>query len=351
MRTLARLNIFYKHKTMRVLVSALLAGFALLFACNNNSDKPQNKPGENQDPELAALDALLAKDPKNDSLLYLRAGVYYKLEGYDEALSDLEKALAIDSNHVAYYHLMADVMLDYARPNDSKRAIEVLEAASAKFPTSIHTLLKLSEFNLIVRRHNQALAAVDKVFRQNPQHPEGYFMTGRIALDMGDTTRAIKSLQRAVQLDATNIDAWMFLGKIMTNRNDPVAIQYFDNVLRLDSTDLEAREYKGILYKRRGEFEKAFQVYRDIIVRNPDYANAYFDMGLIYLEQDSLQKAFDNFNIAVQVDQLFVKAYFYRGLSAELQGNLDAAKLDYEQANKMSPAWNEPKEALERLNK
>ena len=203
-------------------------------------------------------------------------------------------------------------------------------------------------------------AVVDFVRRRDPVGQCGleaacifnrFFMTGRIALDMGDTTRAIKALQRAVQLDATNFDAWMFLGKIMTNRNDPVAIQYFDNALRLDSTDLEAREYKGILYKRRGEFEKAFEVYRDIIVRNPDYANAYFDMGLIYLEQDSLQKAFDNFNIAVQVDQLFVKGYFYRGLTAELQGNIDAARLDYEQANKMSPAWEEPKEALKRLGK
>lgn len=323
----------------------------LFFSCKNEAPKTQNNPADQQDPELAALNQLVAENPDNDSLLFRRAAVFYKLEGYDEALADLQKAIGLDSLQPRYYHLLADVLLDYARPNDSKRAILVLETAAAKFPDRIPTLLKLSEYYLIVQQHNDALKTIDQIFRRDPQNAEGYYMTGRVALDMGDTTRAVKALERATQLDATNLDAWMFLGKIMTKRNNPVAVQYFDNALRLDSTDLEAREWKGVFYKQRGDFDKAFAVYRDIIVRNPDYANAYFDMGIIYLEQDSLQKAYDHFDLAVKVDQIFVKAYFYRGVAAELQGNLDAAKRDYEQANGMSPDWEEPKEALERLGK
>lgn len=323
---------------------------ALFFSCKDDAKKKPD-PAEQQDPELATLNELVAANPNSDSLLYRRAEVLYNLEGYDEALADLGGALALDSSKPQYYHLMADVLLDYARPNDSKRAIEVLEKAAARFPDRIHTLLKLSEYYLIVQQHTQALATIDKIFQRDPQNAEAYYMTGRVALDMGDTTRAVKSLERAVQFDAGNADAWMFLGKIMVNRDDPRAVQYFDNVLRIDSTDLEAREFKGVSYKRRGQFDQAFAVYRDIIVRNPDYANAYFDMGIIYLELDSLQKARDNFDIAVKVDQLFVKAYFYRGLTAELMGNLEAARADYEQAGKMSPDWEEPKAALERLGK
>jgi tetratricopeptide (TPR) repeat protein len=176
-------------------------------------------------------------------------------------------------------------------------------------------------------------------------------MAGRVALDKGDTLAAIASLQKSVKIDATNDDAWIFLGRIFSNRNNPVALQYFDNAIRLDSTDLEAREFKGVFYKRRGEFDKAFATYRDIVARNPDYSNAYFDMGIIYLELDSLSKAYDHFDIAVKTDALFVKAYYYRGLCAELQGNLDAALADYKQANGMSPDFEEAKKALERLEK
>jgi tetratricopeptide (TPR) repeat protein len=98
-----------------------------------------------------------------------------------------------------------------------------------------------------------------------------------------------------------------------------------------------------------GQFDEAFAIYRNIIRRNPDYSNAFFDMGMIYLEMDSLNKAYSNFNLAAKTDPLFVKAYYFRGLTSELLGNIDAAKADYNQASRMAPSYPEPKEALERL--
>jgi tetratricopeptide (TPR) repeat protein len=121
--------------------------------------------------------------------------------------------------------------------------------------------------------------------------------------------------------------------------------------LRVDSTDLQAREYKGAFYKRKGEFDKAFKIYRDIIIRNPDYANAYFDMGMMYLEMDSLPQAYTSFDIATKTDPIFVKAYYWRGKAAEEQGNFPAALADYRQAYGMSPRYEEAKQAKERLEK
>lgn len=333
--------------TSRILtLSGLL--FFIFISCKNDS-KPAASNAPQIDPEIAALNNLLEKNPNNDSLLYRRAIVFYNLDGYDEALKDITHAIQLDSVQPAYYRLMADILLDYARPNDSKRAINVLQLAASKFPDDIHTLLKLSEFQLIVKQHGDALSTLDKILRRDPQNAEAFYMAGRVALDKGDTIAAVASLQKSLRIDANNEDAWMFLGRIFTNRNNPQALQYFDNVLRLDSSNLEAREFKGIFFKRRGEFNKAFEVYRDIVARNPDYSNAYFDMGMIYLEMDSLSKAYDNFDIAAKTDVLFVKAYYYRGLCSELKGNIDAALADYKQANGMSPDFMEAKEALTRL--
>jgi tetratricopeptide (TPR) repeat protein len=325
--------------------------FSLLLACTSDPKPAATGKNPNIDPGLAELNALIEKDPDNDTLFFRRAAFFYQLDGYDEALKDLNYALQLDSMQPAYYRLLADILLDYARPNDSRRAIEVLQLAAQRFPDDFHILLKLSEFQLITRQHGDALKTLDRILQRDPQNAEAFYMAGRIALDKGDTTAAIASLQKSVKTDATNADAWIFLGRIFTNRNSPLAIQYFDNALRLDSTSLEAREYKGTYFKRRGEFDKAFDIYRDIIVRNPDYSNAYFDMGVIYLEMDSLSKAYDHFNMAVTTDPLFFKAIYYRGLSAELQGNKTAALNDYKQANGMAPGYQEAREARERLEK
>lgn len=333
---------------------AILAAAGLLvwfFFFNNKGNKNESGSQVDIDPELAQLTSLIESDPSNDSLLYSRARVYYNLEDYDQALKDLNRAITIDSMQPRYYHLLADVFLDYARPNDSRRAIEVLNLATKRFPGRIPTLLKLSEFQLIVKKHGDALATLDQILQRDPQNAEAFYMAGRVALDKGDTTAAVASFQKSVTFDTDNADAWLFLGRIYSNRNNLQAIQFFDNALRVDSNFLEAREFKGVFYKRRGEFDKAFQIYRDIIIRNPDYSNAYFDMGMIYLELDSLPKAYTHFDLAIKTDPIFVKAFYWRGVTAEKQGNLDAALADYKQAHGMLPSFEEAKAAKERLEK
>jgi len=341
------------RKIILAIAALALAALAVWYFLPKNNPEPISQAAQElqADPDLTQLSALLAEDPDNDTLLYLRAATYYKLDAFDEAMADLEKAMKQDSMQPAYYHLLADVLIDYARPNDSRRAIEVLKLAAQRFPDRIPTLLKLSEFQLIVRKHGDALATLDKVLQRDPQNAEAFYMAGRVALDKGDTTNAISSLQKSVKIDADNADAWFFLGRIFSIRNNPVAVQYFDNALRVDSSYLEAQEFKAAFYKRRGEFNKAFDIYRDLLLRDPDYANAYFDMGVIYLELDSFSKAYDNFNIATKVDPIFVKAYYYRGIASESLGNREAALADYKQASGMSPEYQEAQEAKARLEK
>jgi tetratricopeptide (TPR) repeat protein len=337
----------------RFLYLALLS-FCLLGACKNDK-KPAPisavQEAQMMDPDLNAVTAQLEKDPQNDSLLYRRAQLLLKNKVFDLALNDVGEALRIDSMRPAYYHLMADILMDFARPNDSKKAIDVLSAAARKFPTRIPTLLKLSELQLIVRQHAMSLYTIDRVLQQDPQNADAFYLAGRVALDKRDTINAIKSLQKSTQLDAYNADAWLMLGRIFLANNKPQAVQYFDNAFRVDTTNVEALELKGAFFKKKGEFDKAFAVYRDIIRRNPDYSNAFFDMGTIYLELDSLQKAYDHFDMAAKTDALFVKAWYYRGVSSELMGNKEAALADYTKANKMSPNWKDALEARERLEK
>ena len=155
----------------------------LLWACNNDPEKNAPTSQNGQDPALAKLNDLVAQNPNNDSILYLRARAYYELDAYDEAIRDLSKAIQIDSMQPAYYHLLGDALLDYARPGDSKRALDVMELAAQRFPTRYATLLKLSEFQLIVRQHSEALKTLDKILQRDPQNAEAFFMAGRIALD------------------------------------------------------------------------------------------------------------------------------------------------------------------------
>lgn len=294
---------------------------------------------------------MVKKEPSNAEYRYARAQYFYDAEAFDEAIDDLRQAILLDSLKPQYYHLMADVLLDYSRPNDSKRAIQILEQAASLFPEDALTLLKLSEFNLIVRQHSNALAALDQLLKNDPQNAEAFFMSGRIALDMSDTIRAIKAFQKSVQYDSDLFDAWVFLGRIFAKKNNPIAIQYFDNALRLDTANLQVMEYKAGFFLNRGEYVKASELYRKIILADPDYSNAYYDLGVMYLRQDSLEQAYKHFGMAVKTDPLYIRAYYMRGLAAERKGDLESALRDFTQASRMNANFEEAAEARARVER
>jgi tetratricopeptide (TPR) repeat protein len=329
---------------------SLLCACLGFFSCESTTDNTANTAVSHLDPEVSRFNALIAKAPKNDSLYFRRGLTLLQLEAYDEALADANKAIQLDSMEPAYYDLMADVLISYRRPNDSRRAIEVMTDASRRFPEDAATWLHLAELHLIVKQHDQSLRCLDHVLQRDNANADAYFLTGRVALDKGDTIRAVRSLQKSVQLDADNPPAWVMLGRLASKNGDDRAIQYFDNALRLDSTNVSFQEFKAIHFVQKGQYDKAFRLYRDIVVKHPDYSNAYYDMGQMYLDLDSLDQAWRHFDLAIKTDQLFVNAYYYRGVASEAKGDMKAAIADYAQANKMSPNLPEPRAALERLN-
>ena len=109
----------------------------------------------------------LQKDPLNGDLYYSRAKIFYEKEMYDEAISDMAQAMRIDSVNVDYHHLLADVFLDYYK---SRQALQTLERAAVLYPKRIPTLLKLSEFQVILRQNDEAFTTIDQILKIDPQN-------------------------------------------------------------------------------------------------------------------------------------------------------------------------------------
>jgi tetratricopeptide (TPR) repeat protein len=333
------------------LITTFLFGL-LLTACQNSTNtsgdatKNANLPTTGN-PTIDGLTQAIAQAPNNPSLYAKRGEQFYLNENYDEAISDLQKALSIDSTNVDYLHLLADAHLDYYQ---SYKAINVLMKAATLYPKRIPTLLKLSEFQLILKQYDKSIHTINEILKIDQLNPEAYFMLGLNFKEQGDKKRAIGSFQTAVENDPDLVDAWINLGQLHAEKGSSLARHFFDNAVKVAPNNIAALHAKAEYQHFSDQLPAAIETYKKINVLDPDYSESLFNTGIIYLEMDSLAQAKAHFNMAVQTSPTYIIAYYYRGLVQEKMGNIEAAKEDYQNALNFNPNFDRAKVALTRLN-
>ncbi len=318
----------------------------LLNACQNKSEKtPQFRETDN--PAVNSVSRQIADSPDDPDLYYARAELFYESAAYDEAIGDLETALSYDSMNIRYLHLLADSYLDYFK---SKEAIATLKQTLDYHPQHIVTHLKLSEFQLILKQYDESMQTLARVLNLDPRNPEAYFMMGLNYKETGDTARAINSFQETVEIDPDIVDAWVLLGQLQGAMGNDIAQQYFESALIVSPNNINVMHAKADYLSDQEKLKEAIEVYQEITRIDPQYEEAYFNMGLLYMDLDSIGRARKQFDILVKVAPLHIRGYYYKGLCSELLAQHQEAKNSYAQALRMAPDYADAQAGLERVN-
>lgn len=338
------------HKKPLVLLVGVFIGLILIISSCKNEPKHNATQPQAGNPVILDLTEAIKKDPNNSKLYFQRAEKYYEEEAYDESIADLNSAIKLDSLQPMYYHLLADNYLDYYK---SRQALETMEKVASLFPKRIETLLKLAEFQLILKRYEDGQYTVQRILQVDPQNAEAYLMGGMLFKDMGDDAKARAGFQKAVELGlvkpADLMDAYINLGNLNLKKDKKLAELYFNNALRVDSLNVNALHAKADYYQQTNQLDKSLETYRKIVGIDSHYAPAFYNSGIIYYSLDSLKKAYQNFNIAVNIDPTDANNYFYRATVELKLGKKSEAKADFEQALKLDPSLVQAKKELRKL--
>ncbi len=303
-----------------------------IIACGDSSAVVETD--SSQDEELKAINSTISKDTSAAGPYYDRAAYYYKNSLYKLALKDIDRALDRDSTDVNYWMMKAELLLE---DNESRDAIELLETAVQRFPTSDAVRIKLAHFQFIVKQYLPALTNLNEVIKRSPQNPDAYFERGQIYDEVGDTANAIKNYQRVTELNADHRDAWLGMGDILFFQGNEVAVQLYKNAIAIDP------EYEGAylsianFYHQHDKLDLAKEEYLKIIESFPDYPPAFFNLGILYLEQDSIDKAYNYFNKTLDVNPTNGNAFLYRGICHRVSGDTESARNDFMEAQKYLP--------------
>jgi len=328
------------RKPLKLVLSVLV--ITLFFSCKE--DKKQQAPQSTGDSLVDQITLQLQKAPNDTELLYQRANVLYEKDEFEPAIRDLEKAMSIDSLKPKFYHLLADNYLEYYK---SRKALDIMETAVNRFPERILTHLKLSEMQLILNQNENSIMTINNILRMSPQNNEAYFMLGMNFRQMGDLNKAINSFQTAVEIEPEMIDAWIILGELHEKNGSDDPLKYYNNALLVDPDNAQVLHSKAFHLQNSGDIPGALEIYKQIGVKNPQYTDAYLNAGILYMEIDSFEQAFEQMKILAGIEPQNPLPYYYRGLIHKAYGNLEAAKIDLQNALNLAPTFPVAQEELD----
>jgi tetratricopeptide (TPR) repeat protein len=321
----------------------------LIIACNNgkeNTTATDTDPILTSNPNLKSITEDIQRSPEDAALYFQRGNILYRLQYDSLALKDFKKAAALDTTKAEYYSAVGDLLFEN---KDITGSLEWLKKAIAKNPEDQKAHLKMAKMFLYMQDYAKAFGEINIVLRKDVYNSEAYFLKGMVYKDMKDTAKAISSFQTAVQVLPDSREAIIQLGLLYSAKKDPIALKYLDNAFKADSTDVFPIFAKGVYHQANKNFVAAKEAYKECILRNNQYTDAFFNLGFIYMQQDSVQKAWRQFDMAVKTDPTNPSAYYNRGVCSEALDSLKNAFADYQQALQLDPQYASPKEALKSL--
>ncbi|HEY3853590.1 MAG TPA: tetratricopeptide repeat protein [Verrucomicrobiae bacterium] len=134
----------------------------------------------------------------------------------------------------------------------------------------------------------------------------------------------------------------------MAEKNYPEAIDFFTKALTAEPDSAgwadHAPDYNnmGYVYLQVGDITKAVANFEKALKLRPNYGEAYYNLGCAFLDNKQPAEAIDCLQRALAID-LSVAAIHYKLANALAQTNQYAkAILEYRQALKLRPDWDEP---------
>jgi tetratricopeptide (TPR) repeat protein len=335
----------FDHVRLVVITAILLFS----FSCKSDKKKPTipDAPAF-RDPAVKAISLKIADNPTDARLYYNRGVLLHRMQEDSLALNDFEKAVNLDSSRAEYFSAVGDLMFEH---KDVEASVPWIQKAVELNPNDPTARLKIAKMFVFIKEYPKAFTEINTVLRANAMVPEAYFLKGLIYDDLKDTAKAISSFQTALQVDPSYGDAMIQLGGVYSRLKDPIALKYYDNAFKLDSTKVFPLYARGMFYQEQKKFEEAKEEYRNAIVHDRDYADAYFAMGYILLQQDSLDKAWRQFDLVTKLEPTNEKAYYNRGLASEMMGKNKEALQDYQQALTFNPQYQEAAAGVKRVGK
>lgn len=197
----------------------------------------------------------------------------------------------------------------------------------------------------VLNRENrpaESLAVYTKAAALQPPLGDDLKVVGLDYVLLNDYADAIHWLEKAVQLDSQNYEAWYFLGRAYYTRTRIAeAGEAFKKALQLKPHDWKAENNLGLVLEAEARPAEAIEAYRSAIAWEQTEAaqseQPYLNLGSILLDQDRSEEALPSLEQAAKLGATNPVCHLKLGIAFLRLSKLEEAQKELEAAAQLDP--------------
>ncbi|MCF0177520.1 MAG: tetratricopeptide repeat protein [Bacteroidales bacterium] len=163
--------------------------------------------------------------------------------------------------------------------------------------------------------------------------PSHFYMMGRRALMEGKYSTAIESFNVLSRIDTSDCEAYFFRGISKYNLGDYVGAEKdFDMTLKKNPLYTQGYHYRAITKSQEGKFDEALEDLAHAVDLRPGYIELYFSRGVTFFMSQQFENAIKDFNKYIKNRPKEGAAYLNRGASHLFLGDTTLALADFNKA-------------------
>ncbi len=225
-----------------------------------------------------------------------RGAAYNKLQQYDKAIIDFNRALEINPQDASSYN---------------NRGFSFLQSD----------------------QNEEALNDFNKALEFNPSYYEVYINRGNALKGKGDVVSALEDYKKSLLLNSSQPKSYYNIGLTYAENDNPdSAIVYYNKAIAQLPNYTAAYLNRGIAYAGMKRYDIALENYNLVLQIDPYDEMAYSNRGILYFDTGNFSQAIDDFSKAIELNPQRSQTYYLRGKVNFVEKNYAAALEDYNQA-------------------
>ena len=311
---------------------------------------------------IAALNTVIASEPKNAAAYAQRARAYFIAKKSDLALPDAEKALSLDAKNAVAHNIRGLIKREH---KDYDGAIADFTQAIETDPKFVKAIYNRADIYAAQKKFDLAIENLSQVVKIMPGNPNAYILRAKIYETQGKTDPAIADYTSSIKLKPNDLILLGSRGNLYLNiykfdaaiadyrqaltvepqnagikENLAMALarqKYLKPGVKIDDAATAAAMKTAFNAYNQKDYQAAVKSYTDCISNNPVADACYAGRADAERKLEKYDAAIADYNIAAELNATGAKIFSNRGLTYFRQKNYEAAIKDYNRAIELDP--------------